>query len=301
VSVECVLNWKAIVGESPVWHIGEQCLYWIDIQNHKIHRFDPGTKENLTYSLPDLVTCIALRKSGGFILTTKKNIAFFNPEKGELEILTEVERDQPGNRFNDGTCDPRGRFWAGTMDAKEWKSPAGHLYRYENGEVEKIVDNVICSNGTGWSPDGRTMYYTESFRYAIFAYDFDPNTGALSGRRPFVELDVIDIKYGGFPDGLTVDAEGFVWSCIVGLGQIRRYDRLGKLERFYEMPIPRATACAFGGPTLQTLYVTSARETMTPQQLEKFPLSGSLFAIDFQKSLAADSKIQGLPAHEFIG
>ena len=156
--------------------------------------------------------------------------------------------------------------------------------------VTLMQNHVICSNGSGWSPDGRTMYYTESFRYAIFAYDFDPASGAISNRRTFAEIDP---NSGGFPDGMTVDAEGFVWSNQVGLGRIVRYDPQGKMERIVQLPVPRATDCTFGGSNLDILYITSARETMTPKQLEQAPLSGSLFAVD--------PGVRGLPSTPFAG
>ena len=289
-AVECVLPWQADVGESPVWHPAEQRLYWIDIQGRQIHRFDPATRNNDSFELPEIVTCIQLRAQAGLVLTLKKNFAFFDPA-GRLEKLAAVEQDLPQNRFNDGKCDPQGRFWAGTMDAKRWKNPSGNLYRMAADQsVRTMQSQVICSNGSGWSPDGSTMYYTESFRYAVFAYDFDAASGEISNRRPFAEVDP---NSGGFPDGMTVDAEGFVWSNQVGLGKIVRYDPRGKIERVVQLPVPRATDCTFGGANLETLYITSARETMTPEQLRQAPLSGSLFAIE--------TGIRGTPSTPFAG
>lgn len=277
-SIRCVLPRQAIVGESPVWHPGEQCLYWVDIQGKQIHRFDPANAHNDTFDLPEIVTCIQLRRQAGLVLTLRKDFAGFDPANGRLERLGGIEPELSNNRFNDGKCDPQGRFWAGTMDAVHWNLSSGHLFRMNvDHQVTTMQSNVICSNGSGWSPDGRTMYYTESFRYAVFAFDFDGESGTISNRRIFA---AVDPKGGGFPDGMTVDAEGFVWSNIVGLGQIRRFDPAGKLERVIQLPVPRATDCTFGGADLTTLYVTSARETMTPDQLEASPLSGSLFAID---------------------
>ncbi len=293
-AIECALPFEAIVGESPVWHPGQQRLYWIDIQGKTIHRFDPRSRKNESFLLPEIVTCIQLCSSGGLVLTLKKHFAFFDPDANHLEKLASVEEDLPDNRFNDGKCDPQGRFWAGTMDAKHWDKPSGNLYRMErNRTVTKMQSQVICSNGSGWSPDGRTMYYTESFRYAIFAYDFDSATGAIANRRVFAEISEADRKAGGFPDGMTVDAEGFVWSNQVGVGKIVRYDPEGKIERILQLPVPRATDCTFGGRNLETLFITSARETMTPEQLNQAPLSGSLFAVD--------AGVQGLSTIPFAG
>jgi sugar lactone lactonase YvrE len=290
-SIRCVLPWQAIVGESPVWHPEDQSLYWVDIQSRQIHRFHPATGSNQTFNLPEIVTSIALRAAGGLVLTLKKHFAIFEPSTSKLDRLGEVEPDLPNNRFNDGNCDPQGRFWAGTMDAVRWSAPAGNLFRLDPDKtITRMQENVICSNGSGWSPNGHKMYYTESFRYTIFVYDFDPLMGAISNRLPFATLDS---NSGGFPDGMTVDADGFVWSNVVGLGQIHRYDPEGKLERIVQLPVPRATDCTFGGPDLKTLYVTSARETMSPEQLEAAPLSGSLFAIDCD--------MRGLPSNSFSG
>ncbi len=290
-SVRCVLPWQATVGECPVWSAEEQNLYWVDIQKKQIHRFHPANAVNRTFELPEIVTSIALRAAGGLVLTLRKRFATFDPATSQLEPLGEVEAGIPNNRFNDGKCDPNGRFWAGTMDAVNWSTPAGNLYRLDiGGQITRMQSDVICSNGTGWSPDGRTMYYTESFRYAIFVYDFEPETGAIHNRRPFA---TIDSNSGGFPDGMTVDAEGFVWSNIVGLGQIHRFDPKGKRERIVQVPVPRATDCTFGGPDLKTLYITTARETMTPEQLSAAPLSGSLFAIE--------PGVRGLPSASFSG
>lgn len=290
-SIRCVLPWHAIVGESPIWHPGEQSLYWVDIQSKQIHRFHPSSGKNQTFDLPEIVTCIDLRAAGGLVLTLRKHFATFDPATAQLERIAKVEPDLPDNRFNDGKCDPQGRFWAGTMNAVHWSSPCGNLYRLDADKTFTVMEsNVICSNGNDWSPDGRKMYYTESFRYAIVVYDFDPDTGVISNRLPFATLNS---NGGGFPDGMTVDADGFVWSNVVGLGQIHRYDPQGKLERIIQLPVPRATDCTFGGPDLKTLYVTSARETMTPEQLASAPLSGSLFAIDCD--------VRGLPSTPFAG
>jgi sugar lactone lactonase YvrE len=290
-SVSCVLPWQAMVGESPVWDSQSQSLYWIDIQCKHIHRFHPASCRNQTFDLPEIVTSIALRAAGGLVLTLKKHFAIFDPATLALQRLAAVESDTPNNRFNDGKCDPQGRFWAGTMDAVHWSAPAGRLYRLDAGKtIATMQTDVICSNGSGWSPDGRTMYYTESFRYTLFAYDFDAGGGAIANRRPFATLDP---NGGGFPDGMTVDAEGFVWSNLVGLGRLHRYDPDGKLERIVQLPVPRATDCTFGGTDLKTLYITTARETMTSDQLAAAPLSGSLFALNCD--------VRGLPSHSFAG
>jgi sugar lactone lactonase YvrE len=289
--VRCVLNWDAIVGESPLWHSQQRCLYWVDIQGKKVHRLDILTGRNETFDLPEIVTCLAFRKKGGLLLTLRKEFAFFDPASGRLDKVGNVEEKKPNTRFNDGRVDPQGRFWAGTMGDPDWKKPLGSLYRFDtNQTVTCVQGDIICSNGTAWSPDGRTMYYTESFRYEIFAYDFDAASGSIENRRVFARIDQ---KLGAFPDGLCVDAEGFIWSNQVGIGRVVRYDPSGNVERQIQLPVPRAVGCTFGGDDLRTLFITSARETMTRQQLHAALLSGSVFAVD--------TGIKGQPATLFAG
>ena len=274
--VECVLREEAIVGESPVWCPNEKVLYWVDITGQKIHRFHPSSGVNDTFHLPEPVTALALRAKGGLVLSLKKDFALFDLQTQALTYLGDPEQDKPDNRFNDAKCDRQGRFWAGTMGNVHWDAPSGALYRVDpDGTITCHQSNVICANGMGWSPDNRVMYFTESFRYSVFAYDFDAAGGTLSNRRVFASLDR---ALGGLPDGLTVDAEGHVWSVHNAIGKVVRYTPSGQIERTIELPVPRPCGCTFGGEQLDVLYITTARETLTPQQIARYPLSGSLFA-----------------------
>lgn len=263
----------AILGESPLWDERENALYCVDIDRGQIHRFDPARKTNTTHTLPGKVTSIAKRQAGGLVASLLKNFAYFDPSTGALEILDGVEEDLPQNRFNDGKVDRQGRFWAGTMNQVHVGRPEAGLYRFDRpGCVSKQVSGVTISNGTGWSPDGRTMYYTDTLRHAVFAYDFDPASGRMSGRRVFYETEA-----DALPDGLTVDAEGFVWSALVNFGRILRFAPDGKLERMVRFPATRGTCCTFGGSEYRDLYITTARECLTPAEIEAQPLAGSLF------------------------
>jgi sugar lactone lactonase YvrE len=276
-AVECAVRAEAIVGESPLWCPREQALYWVDITGQAIHRFDPASGARTTYPLPQPVTAVAQRARGGLVITLRKRFAFFDPATRTLTELADPEPDQPDNRFNDAKCDRQGRFWAGTMNNVHWEAPTGSLYRLApDGHVMRLQAGVVCANGLGWSPDNRTMYFTESFRYSIYAYDFDPATGTLANRRLFA---AVDRRTGGFPDGLTVDADGGVWSVHNAVGRVVRYTPAGQIDRVLELPVPRPTSCAFGGRALDVLYITSARETLTPAQLAQAPLSGSVFAV----------------------
>lgn len=273
---ECAQRIAATCGESPMWSVGEQALYWTDNLGGTIHRLEPESGSAASFTLGQNAMAIVLRERGGLLLALAKQLAFYEPG-GELETVGEVELDQPRNRFNDGKVDRRGRLWAGTMNDVEWDAPSGSLYRFDPSlELGRLQADVVCANGLGWSPDGRTLYFGESFRYAIFAYDFDPDAGALSARRAFA---TVDRSSGAFPDGLTVDAEGGVWSVHNGAGRAVRYAPDGEVTHEVELPVPQPTSCIFGGPDLDVLYVTTSRQNMTPEQLGGYPLSGSVFAI----------------------
>jgi len=177
------------------------------------------------------------------------------------------------------------------MNGVHWKDPSGSLYCLSpSGKLDARLKEAICLNGLGWSPDNRTMYVTESFRYAIFAYDFDGSSRELSNKRVFVSIPE---ESGGFPDGLTIDSEGYVWSAQTGTGQVIRFHPNGSIDQVIQFPVLRTTSCTFGGDHLDILYVTSARETMSPLEIEKYPLAGSLFSVK--------TSVKGLPEPFFLG
>ncbi len=289
--VDCVLRTQVVLGESPVWDPRDKVLYWVNILGQDIHRFYPDTGVNETFHLPQFVSSVALRQQGGLIITLKNAFAFFDPDTGQLDLLDSPEPDKPDNRFNDGKCDRQGRFWAGTMNHLQCDAPSGSLYRFDpDRRTTRMRCDVSCSNGLGWSPDNRVMYFAESFRHCIYAFDFDAADGTLSNQRVFASMDK---NSGGVPDGLTVDAEGCVWNAQVGLGRVVRYSPTGDVDRIIELPVPRPTSCIFGGDNLDVLYVTSATETMTEEQIAQAPLSGGLFAIY--------PGVRGLPEPRFAG
>jgi L-arabinonolactonase len=273
---DCVQRVASICGESPIWSVREQALYWTDNLGGCIYRLEPESGREQSIVLGQNVMAISLREGGGLVLALAKQLAFYEPG-GELELIMSVEQDQPRNRFNDAKVDRRGRYWAGTMNDVDWDKPSGSLYRLDPGlELSRVKGAVVCANGLGWSPDNRTFFFCESFRYAIFAYDFDPDAGALSARRVFA---TVDRSSGAFPDGLTVDVEGGVWSVQNGAGRVVRYAPGGEVTHEVEVPVPQPTSCIFGGPNLDVLYITTSRQNMTPEQLRRYPLSGSVFAL----------------------
>ena len=272
-----VLRASAQIGEGPVWDARAQRLYWVDIVGQELHVFDPSNGTDTAHKCPDIVTSVSPRAAGGVLVTLRRSFALFDEATGQFETIAEVESHMPGNRFNDGKTDRRGRHWAGTMGDVDWNHPIGNLYRFDaDRQPVRIAGNIRCSNGIGWSPDDRTMYFCESFAYVIHAYDFDAATGSLANRRTFATVDPAS---GSFTDGITVDADGFVWSAQPVFGRIVRYDPTGRIERIIELPVSRGTSVMFGGPDLSTLYITTMRTTLDERQLAEEPLAGCLLAI----------------------
>jgi sugar lactone lactonase YvrE len=291
IDISVVLRARTEIGESPVWDERTQELSFVDIGGQAIHAFRPSDGRHRVFGLPEQVTSVSLRERGGLVLTLSKVFAFYDPETGDLQELADPEPDRPRNRFNDAQCDPQGRLWAGTMSADDWWAPTGAVYRLDpDGRITRMIDDVRCSNGIGWSPDGRTMYHTQSFRYAIDAYDFDAEAGGIANGRPFVTLPP---DGGGFPDGLVVDGDGFVWSAQPVYGCVVRYDPGGGIDRIISLPVSRGTCGTFGGPDYGTLFITSATETLTETQIAEEPLAGSVFS--------CVPGVRGLPAPRFAG
>jgi sugar lactone lactonase YvrE len=273
--VSVVLRASAQIGEGPVWDARTQRLYWVDIVGQQLHVFNPADGTNTTYTCPDIVTSVSPRAAGGVLLTLRRSFVLFDEATGRFDTIAEVEPDMPGNRFNDGKTDRRGRHWAGTMGDVDWNHPIGNLYRFgPDRRPVRVAEHIRCSNGIAWSPDDRTMYFCESFAYVIHAYDFDAVTGSIENRRTFATVDP-----ASFPDGITVDADGFLWCAQPVFGRLVRYDPAGKIERIIELPVSRGTSLMFGGPDLATLYITTMRTTLDEQQLAEEPLAGSLLAI----------------------
>lgn len=267
--VELVLDCKNQLGEGPTWNAAEGALYWVDILDNCFYRLDPATGQQRRYDVDTMVGTVVARASGGFVLATKRGFEFFDGEKATM--IAAPEAGKPESRFNDGAVDRQGRFWAGTMGNKD-----AALYRLDTDlSVHRMETGISTSNGIGWSPDNKTMYYTDSSPRQIYAYDFDAATGAIENRRIFVQLPETD----GVPDGLTVDADGFIWSAVWDGWRIVRYDPDGKVEREIKMPVQRPTSCMFGGANLDELYFTSSRAGFSEQELQSQPLAGGLFRL----------------------
>jgi xylono-1,5-lactonase len=269
--VTCVADVQAVLGEGPVWVEREHALYWVDIQGSKVFRLHDGDVR--TWDTPIRVCSLAPRASGGFVAGTEDGIFFVDLDSGRFEPIADPEADRPGNRFNDGKVDRAGRFWAGTMDDKERES-AGTLYRLDPDlRCTDIDHGYRITNGPAFSPDGRLMYHSDTARQLTYVFDVD-DAGNAANRREFARFAADE----GFPDGMTVDAEGCLWIAFWGGWCVRRYSPQAELMRKLELPAGQITSCAFGGEGLRTLFVTSARRGLEGTELARQPFSGGLFA-----------------------
>jgi sugar lactone lactonase YvrE len=237
--------------------------------------------------LSEVVGSFAFRQRGGLIVAIKSGIYDFNLESGALTALAQPESDKPDNRFNDGRCDRNGRFWAGTM-CDVAREPLGSLYRLDpDGACTYHFNEIIVPNSIAWSPNNRTMYFADTYKKTIWTFDYDHEAGAVSNRRLFQDMQ----DRAGRPDGSAVDSEGCLWNCEYAGGRVVRYTPDGRIDQTIQMPVDNPTCCAFGGSDLRTLYVTSARQRLTPEQLAEKPLTGSVFAVR--------TGVSGLPEARF--
>jgi sugar lactone lactonase YvrE len=274
------------LGEGPSWQPDDRELNWVDINGGRLRRWRPEDDRQEALELGAPVSFAVARGGGGWAIGRQHEIALIGPG-GEESTLFRIA-DPPGDtRFNDARCDAAGRLWAGTMSTVR-RPGDGSLYRVDrDGEAIAVVASTTISNGLGWSPDDSLFYFVDSPTQRIDAFDFDLASGAISNRRPWVEIDPAD----GLPDGLAVDAEGGVWLGLFGGGCVRRYDPDGRLDAVAELPVSNPTCPAFGGPELDRVYVTSAQHRLTPEQLEREPLAGAIFEID--------AGVRGLPRSSF--
>lgn len=289
-NAELCFHIQAELGEGPLWDEQAQCLYWVDISAGELYRFEPTTSENYTYRLGRSIGTVVHRQSGGLVVAVKDGFAFFDPVANIFTPIVNPEAHLPGNRFNDGYCDPNGRFWAGTMALAMTKG-AGALYRLDADlSVHTMLTNVTISNGIAWSLDQRTMYHIDTTPRTVTAFDFDVETGDIKNGRVIITVP----QAFGYPDGMTIDRDGKLWIAHYDGGCVRRWDpKTGEVLATISLPVSKVTACTFGGPNLDILYITTAAQEMTPTQKAREPLAGSLFAIQLP--------YQGLAAFCFAG
>lgn len=276
VDIVVAANSGDVLGESPSWLAREQCLYWIDLRAPALRRLDPASGAVESWAMPDLIGAVVGRRSGGLVVAVRHALLGFDPRDGEFAAIANVEDGPPGNRLNDAKCDPAGRILCGSM----WDfglHTTGGLYRVDTtGAVTQLRSGVTVANAIAFAPDGRTLYFTDTRVGAIELADYDPATGEIGPWRLFAGADAAP----GRPDGATVDADGYLWNARYQGGCLARFAPDGRLDRLVDLPVSQPTSCAFGGPDLRTLYVTTARQKLSPEALAAEPLAGALLALD---------------------
>jgi sugar lactone lactonase YvrE len=296
--IHCIISSKDKLGEGCLWDAESQSLWWLDIARPtRIQRLDPMTGEHRVWTSPLLLTAIARKKSGGFIVGGEDGVYGFDPATGATTLFCSPETNIALNRMNDGACDPQGRFWIGSMmqnigpkgEDLDITADTGKLFRVAaDGSFETMENKVGVSNGPCWSPDGKTFYFSDSKNQIIHAYEFDSINGSISNRRVFN-----DSKDYGYPDGATVDAEGFIWSARWEGSCVVRIDPRGRIVRVVEIPATRVTCPVFGGADMDTLYLTTSRAHVDTATLARYPDQGGVFAFK--------PGVTGILKNEFAG
>lgn len=271
-----------------MWDTRRQELLWVDIPNHLVHILDPATGADWAFDVGRPVGAVARRTSGGMVLAFAGGFGLLDELTGQTEFITSAG-DDPNDLMNDGKCDPAGRFWAGTLTEDPQRKKAA-LYRLETDlSVATVLENVTISNGLGWSPERNRMYYVDTAEGGVDAFDYDEVTGNIDSRRCLMDIP----PEVGVPDGLTVDAEGYIWLAIYGGHSVRRYSPEGVLDDVVELPVSQATSCTFGGLALEDLYITTGSEDFSAGDWAREPHAGGLFRCRLG--------VKGLPANEFAG
>jgi sugar lactone lactonase YvrE len=292
-AVRAAVAAPALLGESPVWHPGERALYYCDIPGRTLHRFDPASGSRTHWGFDTEPASLAPMLDGALLLAMRDGLWRFDPASGKRSRLAEPPYDQANERFNDGKCDPQGRFWVGTIYEPRDRALAS-LYCFSANKLVRKQGGITVSNGLAWSPNGRTMYWSDTKTHTIFAFDFDPASGALAGRRVFASFPVKQAgqaldSYGGRPDGAAVDAEACYWVAMFEGQRLLRLSPRGEVIRELRLPVRCATMPCFGGADLKTLYITTAGENRPDAERAAQPLAGCVLALEVE--------VPGLPVN----
>jgi sugar lactone lactonase YvrE len=285
----------ALLGESPMWHPHEQALYYCDIPGRQLRRYRPHSGELQVWPFESEVASLAPRLGGGLILALRDGLWHFDPDTAERHKVAVAPYDTATERFNDGKCDPQGRFWVGTIYEPR-DAPRAALYCYAQTTLSRRMGSLTVSNGLAWSPDGRTMLWSDTKAYTIYAADFDPANATLSHQRVFASFlapptDAPLSSYGGRPDGAAMDTEGCYWVAMFEGQRLLRLSPTGEVLHELALPVRCPTMPCFGGADLRTLYITSARHKRSTQELQAQPLAGCVLAVDVT--------VPGLPVNFF--
>ncbi|MBW2428879.1 MAG: SMP-30/gluconolactonase/LRE family protein [Deltaproteobacteria bacterium] len=286
---ESVLAANAVLGEGSLWDHRRNCLYWVDILDRKVNIYDPATGANRVLKVGQDVGTVVSDTSGNLVLALRDGFARLDIKSGEVVMI--AAQKVPGNRFNDGKCDPAGRFWAGTM-AYDQNVGAAALYCLDiDLTVRRMIDNVTISNGLVWTSDMRCFYFIDTPTCEVAAFDYDVDSGNISNRKAVIKID----ENLGYPDGMTIDEEDMVWIAHWGGGKVTRWNpKTGELLDTIKVPhASLVTSCAFGGPDLNELFITTATVDLNEEQRKLQPLAGSIFRIRLD--------VRGVPAFRFKG
>ncbi|WP_372932719.1 SMP-30/gluconolactonase/LRE family protein [Mariniphaga sediminis] len=273
---ELVLNTQSDLGEGAIWNHKTGELMWVNITGKILNFYNPKLKYNKEMFTGQMIGTVVPSESGKAMIALENGFYQFDPETGSKHFIIDPEKEISGNRFNDGKCDPAGRFWAGTMSL-EGKKKAGALYRLDpKRTVHKMIEGVTTSNGIVWSRDQTKMYYIDTPTRKVMAWNYNNETGEISNPQTAIEVP----EDMGFPDGMTIDSEGNVWIALWGGAAVGCWNpETGKLLRTIDVPAKNVTSCAFGDDDLGTLYITTARQNTNEKELEKFPHAGGVFKI----------------------
>lgn len=286
---ECVVDARATLGEVPLWSSNDEVLYWIDVRAPALHTYRPSDGFIDVHRLPEVIGSYCLRAGGGMLLALKSGLHVFDLQAKSLTQVLRLEPDLPNNRLNDGKCDRQGRFWVGSMNDGD-RLPTGALYCVDRGwRLSSTLSGLTVPNSLAWSPEGRRMYFADTPTQRIMVFDFDPDDGVPFNPRVFVDLS----GQPGRPDGSTVDSDGCLWNAEFNGSRVVRYTPEGRVDRILSLPVSSVTSCAFGGPQLDTLYVTTSRHRHDEKQLREQPLAGGLFAAAVGASGLPEARFRG--------
>ncbi|CAH1221449.1 6-deoxy-6-sulfogluconolactonase [Paenibacillus allorhizoplanae] len=289
ITAELAVDAHCFLGEGPVWDPSGQQVLWIDYDKGTLHDYIPSSGVHRIRKLPMKVASFALREGGGILIAGDRGLALYNQEDETMEIICDPESHLPQTRFNDGKCDLKGRFFAGTASKGNARDGALYVF-YPDGSYSQLDSGIGCSNGITWSNDGKTMYYIDSLAYRVDAFDFDTETGLVAGKRTVIPYQGTEI----LPDGMTSDEEGMIWVAEWGGWKVSRWNpATGERLAVIELPVKYVTSCVFGGKDMDELYITSASSPLSEDAHAEQPSAGGLFR--------AKIGIKGRPTYRFRG
>jgi len=278
---ELIFDAQATLGEGPAWDAKTQTLYWLDILEKRVY-----AGREMIAQLDDYIGCLAPCKNGHLILGKRASIVDLDVDSAKQTVLSAVS-ESATNRFNDGKCDPAGRFILGSMDMHK-KNPTGFLYSYNGKTTTQLLDGIRISNGLAWSADYKTLYYIDTPTREVKAFDYDLGSGEIANPRVIIRV----AESLGWPDGMTSDMDGNLWIALWGgAGVVKWNPNTGELLERIPVPALHTSSCVFGGKDMNELYITSAQDEMSEADLKKYPLSGGLFKVI--------TNVEGMPTFEF--